>query len=54
MHPLATDEFSKAIKQVQQINGEIKIFEPDDPHVTGKFSQTMPYCIDYYFFDTII
>ena len=27
--------FSQAIKQVQDINGELVFFEPDDPHITG-------------------
>ena len=42
MYPLATNVFSKALKRVQVIDNEIKIFEPDDSHVTGKFSKTMP------------
>ena len=37
MHPLATNVFSKEIKRVQVIYNEIKIFEPDDPKVTGVF-----------------
>jgi len=42
LHPLATNVFAAAIKRVQEIDGEIRIFEPDDPCVTGKFSKTMP------------
>jgi len=31
LHPLMTGPFSDAIKRVQVIDNEIKIFEPDDP-----------------------
>ena len=41
MHPLATNEFSKEIKRVQVIDNEIKILEPDNPHVTGTYVKAM-------------
>jgi hypothetical protein len=39
MHPLATNVFSNEIKRVQVIDNEIKIFEFDDPKVTGVFKR---------------
>jgi len=35
LHPLATSPLSQAIKRVQVIDNEIKIFQPDAQEVTG-------------------
>ena len=37
LHPLATSLLSQAIKRVQVIKNEIKIFEPDAQEITGVF-----------------
>lgn len=37
LHPLMRNEFSMAIKQVQVIDNEIRLFEPDDPKVTSAY-----------------
>jgi len=35
MHPFAGGSFVRAIKRVQVIDGDLKIYEPDAPEVTG-------------------
>ena len=40
-HIFATGPFSQAIKRVQVVNDEIKVYDPDAPEVTGVYMKDM-------------
>lgn len=40
LHPLARNDFTLALKRVQDDGDNINIYAPDDPHVTGLFPRS--------------